>query len=237
MKKMTLSKMTAVPSDEIRNRLKQHYLFGSIDDALLAGLVQGVRKLQLAAGEVLFHHGSPAERFYLIGAGQIKLSRISPAGQEKVIEVMYPGSTFAEAVMFMQNPVYPVTAQALAESVLYSIPNQAYRNILAQSTEYCFRLLADLSMRLHHHVQEIDYLAQQNAMHRLIRYLLYQIPAGTRSSVTLNLDIPKQTLASKLSIKPESFSRLLAALSQDGIISVDRQTIVIHDVERLKNCE
>jgi CRP-like cAMP-binding protein len=228
--------MTAAP-DEIRSRLKQHYLFNSIDDALLAGLAQGVRKVSLAAGEILFHFGSPAERFFLIGAGQIKLARISPAGQEKVIEVMYPGNTFAEAVMFMQNPVYPVTAQALSDSQLYAIPNQAYRNILAQSTEYCFRLLADLSMRLHHHVQEIDNLSQQNAMYRLVRYLVYQIPADAGRSCTLTLTIPKQTLASKLSIKPESFSRLLAHLSQEGIISVDRQTLVVHDVERLKNFE
>jgi CRP-like cAMP-binding protein len=229
--------MTAGALDEIRGRLRQHYLFNSIDDALLESLAQGVRKLTLAADEILFHHGAPAERFYLIGSGQIKLSRISPAGQEKVIEIMYPGATFAEAVMFMQNHVYPVTAQALVESTVYAIPNQAYREILAQSTEYCFRLLADLSMRLHRHVQELDYLAQQNAMHRLIRYLLNQLPADAGNSCTLTLTIPKQILASKLSIKPESFSRLLAILSQAGIISVDKQIIHIHDIHRLGSYE
>lgn len=232
-----VEQMTAAAPDEIRNRLKQHYLFNCIDDAALNGLAQAVRRVSLTAGEILFHQGAESERFYLIGSGQIKLSRISPAGQEKVIEVMYPGSTFAEAVMFMHKPAYPVTAQALVDSVLYAIPNQAYRNILTRSTDYCFRLLADLSMRLHHHVQEIDHLSQQNAMHRLIRYLLYQVPAGAGPSVSLTLNIPKQILASKLSIKPESFSRLLAILSQEGIISVDKQDIVIHDVERLKNYE
>lgn len=229
--------MAAADSNEIKSRLRQHYLFNSIDEALLAGLAQRVRQDSLAAGDILFHHGDPAARFYLIGTGQIKLSRISPAGQEKVIEIMYPGSTFAEAVMFMQNPVYPVTAQALVDSVIFAIPNQAYRDILAQSTEYCFRLLADLSMRLHHHVQELDHLAQQNAMHRLIRYLVNQLPPDAGNAYSLALTIPKQVLASKLSIKPESFSRLLAALAQEGVISVDKQTIVIHNVQRLKNHE
>ncbi len=229
--------MTAAVLDEVRNKLKQHYLFNNMDEAVLKTLAQGVRKVALTVGEILFHHGSPAERFYLIESGQIKLSRISPAGQEKVIEIMYPGNTFAEAVMFMQNPAYPVTAQALVDSVLYAIPNQIYRNILAQSTEHCFRLLADLSMRLHRHVQELDYLAQQNAMHRLIRYLINQLPANHGQSCVLTLTVPKQILASKLSIKPESFSRLLAVLSQAGIISVDKQTLTIHNVERLKNHE
>lgn len=229
--------MALAEPGEIKDKLKQHYLFNNIDEALLTGLAQRVRKHTLAAGDILFHHGDPAERFYLIGMGQIKLSRISPAGQEKVIEVMYAGSTFAEAVMFMQKHAYPVTAQALIDSVVYAIPNQAYLDILAQSTEYCFRLLADLSMRLHHHLQELDHLAQQNAMHRLIRYLVNQLPPDASNGHTLTLSIPKQVLASKLSIKPESFSRLLATLAQEGIISVDKQTIVIHNVQRLKNYE
>lgn len=227
----------AADFDEIKNRLKQHYLFNNIDDTLLTELAQRVRKIPLTAGDILFHHGDPAERFYLIGTGQIKLSRISPAGQEKVIEIMYPGSTFAEAVMFMQNHAYPVTAQALVGGVVYAISNQAYLDILAHSTEYCFRLLADLSMRLHNHVQELDHLAQENAMHRLIRYLVNQLPADAGNAFTLTLTIPKQILASKLSIKPESFSRLLATLAQEGIISVDKQTIVIHNVQQLKNHE
>jgi CRP-like cAMP-binding protein len=92
-------------------------------------------------------------------------------------------------------------------------------------------------MRLHHHVQELDHLAQQNAMHRLIRYLVNQLPPDAGNAYSLALTIPKQVLASKLSIKPESFSRLLAALAQEGVISVDKQTIVIHNVQRLKNHE
>lgn len=229
--------MAAADSDEIKNKLKQHYLFNGLDEGLLAGLAQRVRKHALSTGEILFHHGDPAERFYLVVAGQIKLSRISPAGQEKVIEIMYPGNTFAEAVMFMKNHAYPVTAQALLDSVVYAIPNQAYLDILAQSTEYCFRLLGDLSMRLHHHLQELDYLAQQNAMHRLIRYLLNQLPPDAGNTFTLTLTIPKQVLASRLSIKPESFSRLLMSLSQAGIISVDKQTITIHNLQQLKDHE
>lgn len=224
-------------SSGIRDKLKQHYLFNSIDETLLTGLAQRVRQQTLATGDILFHHGDPAERFYLVGTGQIKLSRISPAGQEKVIEIMYAGNTFAEAVMFMQNRVYPVTAQALVESIVYAIPSQGYRDILAQNTEYCFRLLGDLSMRLHLRLQELDHLAQQNAMHRLIRYLLNQLPADAGNSHALTLPIPKQVLASKLSIKPESFSRLLATLTQEGVISVDKQTIGIHDIQRLKNYE
>lgn len=222
---------------QIESVLSQHFLFNGFEKEALAGLIQRVRVQQLEAGETLFSFGDTADRFYLVKQGQVKLSRIAANGQEKVIEIMSANNTFAEAVMFMQKPIYPVTAQALDDCVLYAIPNQAYLSILTKSTESCLHLLGGLSMRLHGLLQELDHLAQQNAAHRLVRYLVNQLPADVGEAYTLTLTIPKHVLASKLSIKPESFSRLLSTLSHAGIISVEKQTIVIHDTSRLKNYE
>jgi CRP-like cAMP-binding protein len=217
--------------------LRQHYLFNSIEDNLFEEMLQRVRHVHLKAGDTLFQQEEPARHFYYLRSGQIKLSRISIAGQEKVIEITTGGQVFAEAVMFMERANFPVNAQAIIDSEIYSIPNLAYRNILKQNSEYCFRLLADLSMRLHGQLQELDHLAQQNASYRLVRYLINQLPDNCGNRVELELTIPKQVLASKLSIKPESFSRLLAVLSNQGIISVLKTHIVINDVQRLRNYE
>ena len=147
------------------------------------------------------------------------------------------GQVFAEAVMFMETRKFPVAAEALTDSVLYSIPSLAYQGILKQNSEYCFHLLGDLSMRLHTQLQELDHLALQNASYRLQRYLIEQLPADCGNRVELKLNIPKQVLASKLSIKPESFSRLLAVLSNQGMITVTRNHIVINDVDQLRKYE
>lgn len=217
--------------------LRQHYLFNDIEQSLLDELLQRVRVIQLSAGDKLFSQEETAEYFYYVQQGQIKLSRVSQSGQEKVIEVITSGQFFAEAVMFMQRKKYPVDAEALVDSVVYSISNQTYRGILEQSTQYCFRLLGDLSARLHTQLQEIDHLSQQNATYRLVRYLINQLPPDCDNRYDLKLPIPKQVLASKLSIKPESFSRLLAILSGKGVITVSRDHIVINDVERLCHYE
>lgn len=223
--------------DTLESELRQHYLFSNIEEDLLQELLQRVRVIELKSGDNLFHQDEPAELFYYVQSGQIKLSRISLAGQEKVIEVITQGQFFAEAVMFMQRASFPVDARALIASIVYSIPNQVYRNILEKNTKYCFRLLGDLSMRLHNQLQEIDHLAQQNATYRLVRYLINQLPADCGNRYELKLTIPKQVLASKLSIKPESFSRLLAILTSQGVISVSKSHIIINDVEKLRNYE
>jgi branched-chain amino acid transport system substrate-binding protein len=51
--------------------------------------------------------------------GQVKLYAVSPAGPEKVIEVVGPGSSFAEALMFTGRP-YIINAQSLSDTLLLS---------------------------------------------------------------------------------------------------------------------
>jgi len=74
-------------------------------------------RFYLGDGESLFQQGDTAERFYLVTKGQIKLYRLSPEGNEKVIEIVTPGQTFAEALMFLNRPHYPVGATAIGSEI------------------------------------------------------------------------------------------------------------------------
>ncbi|GIX22032.1 MAG: transcriptional regulator [Gammaproteobacteria bacterium] len=224
----------AATTDRAAAVLRAHHLFKAIGETDFARLIQRVRPVMLAAGERLFHQGDPADRFFVIEHGRIKLSRLAPSGQEKVIEVMDDGMSFAEAVMFLGAPHYPVGAEALCASRLWAVPNRLYLEVLRKDPQTCLALLADLSIRLHARLREIDALSQQNAVHRLIRYLLDRIGPQASGRAEVDLDMPKQVLASRLSIKPESFSRLLAQLSQAGLISVHGRRIEIHDVAGLR---
>lgn len=224
-----------MPREQISHILNQHYLFTSFTPEQLAQLAEHVRPLRLDADRMLFSHGDPADRFFLVLSGQVKLFRTTPDGQEKVMELMGAGRTFGEAIMFMEQQRYPVSAQALKESVLYAIPNQDYLQLLRQNPDACFRLLGDLSMRLHHRLNEVENLSLQNAAHRVARYLLKRLPPGATDGATVQLDAPKQIIASQLGMKPETFSRVLAALVQQGAISVKGRQVSIDNLALLSD--
>lgn len=223
-----------MPSDT-QKILSQHYLFSSFEPAQLAELAEYVRPLQLPADRLLFSHGDPAERFFLVVSGQVKLFRTTPDGQEKVMELMGPGRTFGEAIMFMEQQRYPVSAQALKDTTLFAIPNQRYLQLVRSNPDACLRLLGDLSMRLHQRLNEVENLSLQNAAHRVARYLLKRLPPGGGDGTVLQLDAPKQLIASQLGMKPETFSRVLGALTQQGAITVKGRQIVITSVTLLTN--
>lgn len=217
----------------INDELRHFHLFKNLSTAQLDKLQQTARLIRLDTNQLLFEHGERATRFFLVKSGYIKLYRLSSDGREKVIEMIPPRQTFAEAVMFMQHQVYPVNAQALENAEVLSFDNEVYMQLLRESPENCFQLLGDLSMRLRGLVDEIDNLTLQNATYRVIGFLQQQLAERTHESLLISLDIPKNILASRLSIQPETLSRILKNLVSMGIIAVDGKTIKIEDMNKL----
>ncbi len=222
---------TPIPPASLDRLLRQCHLFASLDEAQLAQVKAGMRLLQLDEGQRLFDFGQPAERFYMVAAGRIKLFRVSQEGDEKVIEIIGPGKSFAEAVMFMARHHYPVNSAALEPSTVCSFDAQGFLALLRASPQLCLTLLGEMSMRLHARLNEIDSLTLQNATFRVVHYLCDQLDENGR---TIDLSVPKNVIASRVSIKPETFSRILRALTDEGIIRIEGRHIEVLDLVRLQ---
>jgi len=221
---------------EVARELRRAYLFADMPEEHLQSLMRTMQDLRLEAGQGLFRHGQPAERFFFLREGLVKLFRLSPEGDEKIIEIMRPGETFAEAVMFMGTQGrYPVNAEAVSEARLYAFDQKTFLNLLRQSSDACFGLLASMSRRLHMLVNQIESLTLQNATYRLVAYLLEQIPRDVKTSPEVQLTTPKGVIASRLAIQPETLSRILAKLRQGGLIEVQGNHITVRDVSALRN--
>lgn len=223
--------MTALNEDI----LHQIPLFQALDEQQLKGILKSSHVLSLDAKNTLFEKGSAASHFYLLKSGQVKLFCLSEEGDEKVIEIINPSETFAEAIMFMPKQIYPVSAEALKNSEVYSFDMKQFRGLLEDSTETCFRLLASLGRQLHCRISDIDNLTLHNATYRLVVYLLEQLPEGAVALSNIHLDATKVIIASRLSIKPETFSRILLRLSKQGLIEVHGNDITLLDVVGLRD--
>ncbi len=215
--------------------LAKNLLFSSLDTEQFNRVVANSKVIELQEGELLFQQQQAADYFYLLEMGEVKLFRLSPDGAEKVIELIRDGQTFAEAMMFMENGFYPVNAQAVSDSRLIQIEMAMFRDMLKHSPETSLKILGHMSQRLHGLVQEIDQVTLQNAKMRVIQYLLREIPVDSPLPYRLQWDTPKTVLASRLSVRPETFSRILQQLSQEKLIKVDGKYIAVCDLNGLKN--
>jgi CRP-like cAMP-binding protein len=211
--------------------LRSHSLFQKLDEAQLQRVARSAVRIQLSESEALFEQGDAANRFFLLLRGQIKLFRLSPEGNEKIIELVSAGETFAEALMFLDLPRYPVCASALTDAELISIDCHEFASMLRDSIDTCFLLMGDMSQRLRRLIKEIDDLSLQSGTRRVAGYLLSK--AGDPARDAFRLDIPKGVMASRLSLKPETFSRIIRDLHERGILTVTRDFVEIHDRDAL----
>ncbi|HRM94127.1 MAG TPA: cyclic nucleotide-binding domain-containing protein, partial [Alicycliphilus sp.] len=102
-----------------------HYLstlpaFQEMTPAELERLATGCRLRRYARGISIYRVGMSCEEFHVAVKGQVKLYAISPAGQEKVVELAGPGMCFGEASMF-SDQLYILNAEALTDSIILSV--------------------------------------------------------------------------------------------------------------------
>ncbi|MBB1125668.1 Crp/Fnr family transcriptional regulator [Thiospirillum jenense] len=216
---------------ELECTLRQAPLFSQLTRAQLQRVILHAHLIQLNAGQSLFYQDDRAAHFYFVVTGQIRLFRLSEAGDEKIIELISAGQTFAEALLFMGTGCYPVGAAALLATEVLAIDNDDFAAMLRESTDTCFALLATLSQRLHALIAEIDNLTLHSASSRVAYWLLAQLN-GDQQEVTL--DVPKAVLASRLSIKPETWSRITRRFTEQGLITVTGQHIRVCDPVALR---
>lgn len=210
-------------------------LFSDLSPAELSRVALGCQVRRLARGDTLFRFGEPCEEFHVVVTGQVKLFALSPAGQEKVIELVGPGHSFAEALMFTDKP-YILNAQSLATTLLLTVSKQAVLSEIERDPRFSLRMLAGISRRLHGLVHDIESGALHSGIQRVIGYLLRERQideSGDGEGFTVSFPVSKATVASRLSLTPEYFSKVLHELEAEKLIEIDKRDIRIIDVSRL----
>ena len=218
-------------NQEIIAALKQSHLFSSLTEIQLDRVYRHSQVIELEDGQLLFAQGEQVNYFYLVLSGRIKLFRVSPDGQEKIIEIVEPGGLFAEALMFMDQPHYPVSSAALSKTVVVGIDAKDFKAMLWDSVDTCLLLLGDMSFRLRKLVHEIDTLTLHTGTCRVANYLLQH---AADKEECIQLDIAKSVIAARLSVKPETFSRIIKSLKGQDILTIDGNRITILDREALQ---
>jgi len=229
--------MIPIDTFDMPNFLARFAMFSAMSAAELQRMASACQIKTMTKGEMIFRTGDPCEAFHLVVTGEVKLFVSSTSGHEKVIEIACAGQSFGEGLIFMNKP-YILSAQALTDVVLVYVSKRAVFHEIYQDTRFSMHMLAGVSRRLHGLIMDVEDYALRSGMQRLIGFLLRDVELNadsTRSAIVVTLPASKATIASRLSLTPEYFSRVLHELEADGLIAIDKREIRILDVARLTN--
>ena len=221
------------PQIKTRAFLANLPMFSEMGQAELDRIAAATVPLYFDKGQSIVQCGDPCTGFHVVVYGHVKLAFTSPQGVEKVVEIVRPGQSFGEALMFLDKP-YVVFAQALADSMLLHVAKHAVFDELGPSP-FARRMIAGLSRRLHGLVRDVEAYTLRSGQDRIIGYLLAELPEGaSEGAADVNLTPGKSVLASRLNMTPEHFSRILHELAAEGLIEVNGRSIRVPDVARLR---
>ena len=215
---------------DIQRLLKNIPLFAGLTEADLAALQAIARVRDCQRGELLFADGEPAEGFFVVLDGKVKVYKLSAEGKERILHVVHPGGTFAEAAIF-GNGLYPACAEPLLASRLLFVPKAGFLDLLKDNSRIAINMIAGLSRFLRQFALQIEELTFKDVPSRLASYLL-DLAKGRAGAV--ELPVSKSQLASNLGTVSETLSRTLRKLSDDDLIRVEGKRIELLDVARLE---
>jgi CRP-like cAMP-binding protein len=216
---------------ELATILRSATIFSRFTDPQLQTLARRTRLVRLDAGEALFERGEKARAVYLLVQGQLKLYRMSPDGNEVIIDLLEAGTTFGESRVFLEDPHWHVSCTALGEAEVAAVDLLTFLAALRDSVDTCLLLLRRISERAERHIDDIDRLVLQSGAARVAGYLLGQLPPRRNEYL---LKVPKGVLANRLAIRAETLSRILKQLSKEGILSVHGNLVRVHSREKLQ---
>lgn len=216
---------------------RTHYLFAGLSEAQFRSISRSTRIQELAADQMLFNRGDRARWFFLLQTGSVALYRDSSDGHEKVMRFIQPGQTFAESVMFMDDPLYPVNARAERSSRLLAIDAQSYFSLMHDCFDTCRAIFAWMNTRILDQWDEIERLSLQNSRYRVVHYILSLCSdISGADSGRITLPARKSVIATYLAITPETLSRVLRELGNKGLVEVHGYELHVADIPALR-CE
>lgn len=214
-----------------RTVIKQCPLFSGVTAEDLERLAVVARLRDVDKGELLFSEGETALGFFVVASGAVKIFKLSPEGKERILHIVHPGSTFAEAAIF-GNGRYPAHAEPLQKSQVLFFPKKEFLLLLHEHAQIAINMIGGMSRFLRQFAMQIEELTFKDVPARLACYLVEL--AGEEGRV-VTLPISKTQLASRLGTVSETLSRTFRKLSDEALLLVEGKVITILDRDRLED--
>ena len=184
-------------------------------------------------GEYLFFEGGAVHGFYVVLNGSVKVYRVNLMGKEQVITICRPYESFAEDVLFSESG-HSADACATEQTTVLLFPKSEFGALLKRHPELALRLFQSVSAHFRSLVRLLDDLTLKDIKTRLANWLIQHCPQpNSREPQSIHLPMTKRLLASELGTTSETFSRTLAKLRDQELVSVHGNTVTLQCPMRL----
>ncbi len=218
-----------------RSIVKPLSLFSGMSDADLDQILSHATSARVAQGEAVFVQGTPANHFFLLLNGRLKVTQVTPDGQQIIVRVVHPGDLFGFAKA-LQRADYPGTAFAAAESLYLAWPTALWSFFVEQNPSLAVSALQTIGNRLEEAHTRIREMSTQEVERRVAHAVLRLTEKAGKpedGGMRIDFQISRQDIAEMTGTTLHTVSRLLSAWEGRGLVEGGRQKLLVRDMKAL----
>jgi len=206
--------------------------FKGLSDEDIAILLQNAVVSEEEKSTLLFSQGDPANRFYILLEGRVKLFTANEEGEESIVEIFNPITSFAEAALFASGR-FPVNCETVMKSRIVRVDGEPFLRSLKENPRIGRKILKKMATRYRDLLHEIIKLKTQSPAQRLGAFFL-SLAEEAEDGDAVQLPYDKNLIAARVGMKPESLSRALVRLREIGVESEKRE-LIVNDISALRD--
>ncbi|HQZ11415.1 MAG TPA: Crp/Fnr family transcriptional regulator [Devosia sp.] len=218
-----------------RSVIRSLSLFAHLRDDELDDILSTATTHRYATGTPVFEQGRPADSYFVLLNGRLRVTQVTPEGQQVIVRMVNPGDLFGIAKALRRTD-YPGTATAVTESLALAWPMSGWDEMLARHPSLAVNTMQTVGARLMESQARVRELSTEEVERRVAHTVLRLAnQSGRKEPGGIRIDFPvsKQDIAEMAGTTLHTVSRILSAWEDAGIVEGGRQKLLVKDPHRL----
>jgi CRP-like cAMP-binding protein len=212
-------------------------LFTGLSPAECREILRCAKKRSFGRDELLFSQGQPATKLALIQNGRVKLTQVSPEGNEVILWINCPGDAVGVHAQTLDCN-HSCSARAMERCQVLVWEFDLLQAFIVRYPRIRVNLGTILADRLRELEQRFHEIASERVPKRLAMVLLRLVNTlGKESRAGVDLEFTRKELAQMTGTTLFTISRILSRWGNSGFIVPRREGILILDQDRLRRLQ
>lgn len=210
----------------------------------MSELIKASEKIiKFKKGSFLFREGQEAKELFIILSGKVQISKMNAEGKELYLRLCNKNDIVGELTLFTVGPRYLFNARVVEDGEAAAVNIENLEQTLFNNNQLAYQFLKWMNDHIRKTITKFRDLVlhgKKGALYSTLIRLSNSYGIEQKDGIHINVPITNQDLANYCGTARESVSRMLGELRDEGIISIHRKRIIIHDLHFLKqqiDCE
>lgn len=215
--------------EEALSWLAEAPLFQGLSPTELQAALRSARRRHARREAFFFQQGDPASALYVLTAGRVRLTQVTPEGDQVILHLVHPGEMFG-GIAVLGDATYPVSAQALEDCQALAWDGEGMVRLMERTPRLALNALRLLAGRVQELQDRVRELATERVERRVARTLLRlarQAGRKVENGVLIDLPLSRQDLAEMTGTTLFTVSRVLSRWEQQGLVEAGRERVLI----------